>query len=65
MKSGKNFIVLLLLGEKPEIHLTLEQKNTLRRMIIYMIGRRRGWGAQQWWEEQDRSPSYRAMVVLL
>lgn len=26
MKSGKNFIVILLLEEKPEIHLTLEQK---------------------------------------
>lgn len=53
VKSGKNFMVLILLGEKAEIHLTLEQKKTLQRTIIYMIGRHRGWGAQQWWEEQD------------
>lgn len=39
VKSGKNFMVLILLGEKAEIHLTLEQKKTLQRTIIYVIGR--------------------------
>lgn len=45
VKSGKKFMVLILLGEKAEIHLTLEQKKTLQRTITYTTGRWRGWGA--------------------
>lgn len=64
---GKKFMVLILLREKAEIHLTLEQKKDIA-MDNNIRDRKtdRGAGAHSNSEKNKTcSPSYRAMVVLL
>lgn len=64
---GKKFMVLILLREKAEIHLTLEQKKDIA-MDNNIRDRKTdgGAGAHSNGEKNKTcSPSYRAMVVLL